>query len=178
MKPLRIAFGCQARVGKDTACEYLQKRYGGVIYHFSDPLYQIMHYSQDVCGFPRQKDVKFLQWIGTEWARAQKDTVWVDHTLNKVPVDQNCFIGDVRFRNEARALADAGFLCVRIIRSDRPIDRNAACRPSYPRFYHNWCLKTILRRKNDKSTGWCHTRWRLRFLCAIDGKIYGKISSR
>ncbi len=123
---MRIAFGCQARVGKDTACEYLKKRYGGEIYHFSDPLYQILHYTQDLCGFPRQKDVKFLQWVGTEWGRAQKDTVWIDAVLDKLPSEGNCYIGDLRFPNEAAALRRAGFVCVRIVRDDRPIDRNAA----------------------------------------------------
>ncbi len=125
MPPLHFAFGCQARVGKDTACEYLKEQYGGVVYHFSDPLYQILHHAQDVCGFPQVKDVKFLQWVGTEWGRTQKESVWVDATLTRVPSDQNCFIGDLRFPNEIQALRDAGFLCVRITRTDRPIDRNA-----------------------------------------------------
>jgi hypothetical protein len=124
MSSLRIAFGCQARVGKDTACNYLREKYGGSVHHFSDPLYQILHHAQDVCGFPRSKDVKFLQWVGTEWGRAQKESVWVDSTLNCIPNDQNCFIGDLRFPNEIKALRDAGFLCVRITRTDRPIDRN------------------------------------------------------
>ncbi|KKL69126.1 hypothetical protein LCGC14_2118080 [marine sediment metagenome] len=124
MTLLRIAFGCQARVGKDTACEYLKKKYGGEIYHFSDPLYQILYYAQDLCGFPRQKDVKFLQWVGTEWGRSQKESVWVDTTLNKVPSEGNCFIGDLRFGNELDKLRKAGFICIRIVRDDRPIDRN------------------------------------------------------
>ena len=125
MPPIRIAFGCQARVGKDTACEYLKEKYGGTVYHFSDPLYDILHYAQDTCGFPRTKDVKFLQWIGTEWGRAQKESVWVDSTLNRLVVDQNCYIADVRFPNEVESLQRIGFLCVRVIRDDRPIDRNA-----------------------------------------------------
>jgi len=125
MSHLRIAFGCQARVGKDTACEYLQEKYDGVIYHFSDPLYQILHYAQDLCDFPRTKDVKFLQWVGTEWGRTQKDSVWVDATLRRVPDEENCFVGDIRFPNEVQALRDLGFMCVRITRTDRPIDRNA-----------------------------------------------------
>lgn len=52
---LRIAFGCQSRVGKDYACEYLQKRYGGVILHFSDPLYN----AQSICGFSKKKILNF-----------------------------------------------------------------------------------------------------------------------
>ena len=126
MPPLRIAFGCQARVGKDTACEYLKNKYGGNVYHFSDPLYDILYYAQDVCGFKRKKDVKFLQWIGTEWGRELKDTVWVDSALNRIDQSQNCFIADLRFRNEIKELKQYGFRCVRIVRNDRPIDRNAS----------------------------------------------------
>lgn len=122
---LRIAFGCQARVGKDTACDYLQQKYGGVIHHFSDSLYDILHYAQRTCGFPIEKDTKFLQWVGTEWGRDKKDSVWVDATLRNVPNDKPCFIGDVRYPNELEALKKAGFTCVRIVRTDRPIDRNA-----------------------------------------------------
>ena len=45
MSSLRIAFGCQARVGKDTACNYLREKYGGSVHHFSDPLYLYSHIS-------------------------------------------------------------------------------------------------------------------------------------
>ena len=64
-----LAFGSQARTGKDTACKYLVEKYGGTIYHFSDPLYQILHYAQEICGFDKKKDVKFcieLKIDGTE----------------------------------------------------------------------------------------------------------------
>lgn len=122
---LKFAFGCQARVGKDIACTYLQKKYGGNIYHFSDPLYKILHYAQDVCGFPHSKDVKFLQWIGTEWGRSQNDSVWINTTLKNISNEHNSFVGDLRFPNELEALRKNGFVCVRIIRKDRPIDRNA-----------------------------------------------------
>nr|QBK87376.1 MAG: deoxynucleotide monophosphate kinase [Marseillevirus LCMAC201] len=126
MTQLRLAFGCQARVGKDTACEYLKMKYGGGVYHFADPLYDILYYAQDLCGFQHQKDVKFLQWVGTEWGRTQKDTVWIDATLNRLPAKENCYVGDLRFPNEVTSLQKAGFVCIRIIRDDRPIDRDSS----------------------------------------------------
>lgn len=125
MSQIKIAFGCQARVGKDTACEYLQRKYGGSILRFAAPLYDILHYAQDRCGFPRRKDVKFLQWIGTDWAREQNPNVWIDCLVRQVNDTDNVFVPDLRFRNEFDALRARGFKCVRIIRSDRPIDRAA-----------------------------------------------------
>lgn len=125
MTQLKIAFGCQARVGKDTVCEYLQQKYGGKILRFAAPLYDILHFAQDQCGFPRSKDVKFLQWIGTEWAREQNPNVWIDCLLRKVNDTDNVYVPDLRFQNELAALRQNGFKCVRIVRNDRPIDRSA-----------------------------------------------------
>lgn len=121
---LKIAFGCQARTGKDTCCEYLKEKYGGQILRFSGNLYDILHYAQDVCGFDREKDTKFLQWIGTEWGRSKDPNVWVKSTLSKVDPSTNTYVADVRFRNEADALKKAGFTLVRVVRDDRPIDRD------------------------------------------------------
>lgn len=121
---LRIAFGCQSRVGKDSVCEFLADTFGGKVYHFSDELYSILYYAQQVCGFEKEKDVKFLQWIGTEWARSIDENVWVNALMNKLPDNQNCFIADLRFRNELTELRRAGYKCVRIVRDDRPIDRD------------------------------------------------------
>ena len=114
--PLRIAFGSQARVGKDTACEYLQEKYGGQILHFSDPIYDILHYAQGVAGFEKIKDRSFLQWVGTEWGRTQNENVWVDATIKRIPPDENCYISDVRFPNELKTLQENGFTCIKIIR--------------------------------------------------------------
>lgn len=126
MTALKIAFGCQARTGKDTCCEYLQKRYGGQILRFSGSLYEILHHAQEVCGFEKEKDTKFLQWIGTEWAREKDPNVWVRSTLKKIDRDSNTFIADLRFENEARALKMEGFILVKVLREDRPIDRDTA----------------------------------------------------
>lgn len=120
---MKIAFGCQARVGKDIACKYLQTKHGGVVLHFSDALYNILHFAQETCRFSIEKDVQFLQWVGM-WARSKNPAVWINTLLGNVPKDDNVYIGDLRFRNEFQALKDAGFTCIRIIRDDRPIDRD------------------------------------------------------
>lgn len=125
-KPLRIAFGHKARVGKDTACNYLKNKYGGTILHFSDALYDIMNYAQKKCNFPEEKDPKFLQYIGTDWARSKNNNVWIDLTLQNLKDNENYFIGDVRFPNEIEALREHGFKCIKIVRPNRPIDRDTS----------------------------------------------------
>lgn len=127
MSGVRLAFGCQARVGKDHAAAYLVKRYGGRILRFSEPLYDIMYYAQDKAGFPRSKDVRFLQMVGTDWARTIKPDVWAEclvASLKDIPADENVFVVDVRFENEAELLRKNGFHIVRIVRPNAVIDRD------------------------------------------------------
>lgn len=119
---MKLCFGYQSRVGKDTACEYLQNQYSGTILHFSDPLYAILHYSQDVCGFEKVKDPTFLQNIGM-WARNQNKNVWVNNLEKKIGAG-NTFVTDARFINEIEMLKRNGFKCVKITKPDRVIDRN------------------------------------------------------
>lgn len=112
----RIAFGYKRRVGKDTSCDYLMSKYGGVKLSFAEPLYEILYFAQNVCGFKKTKDRKFLQFIGTEWARTINDNVWVDLLKEKIKQNNNhnIYISDVRFKNEFKALKDHGFTCIQI----------------------------------------------------------------
>lgn len=113
---IKIAFGYKQRVGKDTACDYLTKHYGGIKLSFSEPLYCILNFAQNICGFDQSKDRRFLQFVGTEWARTINDKVWIELMIEKIKdnVDQNIFISDLRFKNEAKVLKDLGFVCVEI----------------------------------------------------------------
>ena len=63
---IKIAFGYKMGVGKDEACSYLIKKYGGEKISFASPLYDIQHHAQRVCGFEEEKDRQFLQFIGTQ----------------------------------------------------------------------------------------------------------------
>ena len=65
----KVAFGYKMGVGKDTAVDYLISRHGGKRISFADPIYNIMNYAQEVCGFEPEKDRYFLQLVGTDWAR-------------------------------------------------------------------------------------------------------------
>jgi hypothetical protein len=121
MTIMRIAFGCEARVGKDTACSYIMGMFPniGVQLSFAAALYDILHYAQETCGFPKAKDRKFLQWIGTEWARAISPNVWTDIVKRKIeaiPIDTTIIVTDVRFPNEADMLRAMGFTLVKIHR--------------------------------------------------------------
>jgi hypothetical protein len=117
---LRLAFGCQKRVGKDTSCEYMQKKYGGHILSFATPLYEIMNMTQKKLNLPQKKNREFLQTVGM-WAHSQNENIWVDYLvnqLNQIPVNENVFISDVRFKNEMRALKDREFTLIRIKRNN------------------------------------------------------------
>jgi hypothetical protein len=121
-KTTLIAFGYQARVGKDTAAEYLTKKNGGVTLSFAKAIYDIMAFAQETCGFPQEKDRHFLQYIGTQWARAKDADVWLNVVIRKIKSllaeDPNrpIYITDVRFPNEFDALEALGFTMVNMRR--------------------------------------------------------------
>ncbi len=117
---LRIGFGYEARVGKDTAADFLIAEYGGGIrLSFAAPLYEIQAFIQERCGLPKEKDRRLLQILGTEWGRERDPEIWVNlllRDLDKLPKETNVFITDVRFPNEIAALKSRGFLLVHIER--------------------------------------------------------------
>ena len=125
-KRLLIAFGCQSRVGKDSCCEYLQKKYGGFIISHAQPIYTYMHDTQHKFGFEHKKDPQFLQFMG-QWVCKHDPNFWVEQ-LNKkiddIPQDENIYVSDVRKNVELKNLQQRGFVLVRIDRPDRPIDRD------------------------------------------------------
>jgi hypothetical protein len=125
---VRIAFGHKKRVGKDTACDYLISKYGGIKMSFAEPLYDILHHAQRVCGFEVSKDRPFLQFVGTEWARSKDADVWVKLLSHKVSnsaaINDNIFVSDLRFRNEFAMLKTLGFACVLINSGQRSLQEH------------------------------------------------------
>ena len=123
---MKIAFGYKMRSGKDTSVDYLISKYGGQKISFSKPLYDILYYAQKICNFPLEKDRKFLQWIGTDWAREKDDNVWVNSALKSIEnIDGNVYCSDVRFINEFRALKENGFILIKIERNLIQSDQNS-----------------------------------------------------
>lgn len=117
--PVRIAFGCQSRVGKDESVKYLIEKYGGTKISFAEPLYMIQNFAQLTCKFPQGKDRRFLEWVGTEWARKRDPDVWVNLALGKAKtIKGNIYISDIRFPNELITLKKQGWFTIKILRED------------------------------------------------------------
>lgn len=139
MQGLKIGFGYKARSGKDTSAEYLQGQYGGQIFKFAQPLYDIMNAVHKISKVDSFKDTKLLTWVGTEWGRSINENIWVNNCLDRIreaekqgcymsgePFVNNFFITDVRFPNEAEALKANGFYLVKVNRNDRPQEERAS----------------------------------------------------
>ena len=127
---MKIAFGYKMSSGKDTCVDYIIQKYGGHKVSFSKYLYDILHYAQKVCGFDIEKDRKFLQWVGTEWAREKDPDVWVRLTIqeseqiekDKKNEKKNIYCSDVRFLNEFEALKKNGWIMIKINRPENKSD--------------------------------------------------------
>ena len=128
---VKIAFGYKARSGKDTAAEYIARKYHAYNIRFAGALYDIMGFAQDRLGIPRVKDSANMQLIGQGFRDRYGPNVWVnaallDYTraLKSDPDVEIVTVADMRYRKEADTLRDAGFYLVHISRPDRPIDRD------------------------------------------------------
>lgn len=121
---MKIAFGGNMGVGKDTAVEYLQLKYPqAIVTSFAEPIYEILKFSQNICNFTPEKDRKFLQFIGTDWARNKDPNVWVNLVLEKTKTKNCCLLSDIRFLNELVALKENNWICIRITRNDTEKNR-------------------------------------------------------
>lgn len=114
---MKISFCGKMGSGKDISVKYLINKYSGEKISFSKPLYDILYYSQKTCGFNIEKDRKFLQWIGTEWARNIDENVWLKLFHKNMPMIGNVYCSDVRFINEFNFLKKDGFIVIKLIRN-------------------------------------------------------------
>lgn len=83
-----------------------------------------------MCGKCSPTHVKFtfrslMQWWGTEYRRAQDDNYWVKKTLDLCSGNEVYIISDLRFKNEAKGIRDAGGYLIRVERPGRPSISNA-----------------------------------------------------
>lgn len=135
---LIVGLGCTAQVGKDTAAEYLEKKFYGKVKRvaFADKLKQI---AMDLFGLSWEQcygsqEIKesvdprynltpreILQGIG-EKMREIHPSIWVDTVFN-VTIPQleaqgfDCvIISDVRYPNEADRVHAAGGVVVKVLR--------------------------------------------------------------
>ena len=115
---LKISFCGKAGSGKDISVKYLIDKYGGEKIYFSKPIYDILYYAQNLCGFKLEKDRKFLQWVGTEWGRNINPNIWVELAVKDIPIKGNVYVSDVRFLNEFYTLKKQGFINIKMIRNN------------------------------------------------------------
>lgn len=121
---LKIAFVGKLGSGKDTSANYFINKYGGIKLSFAEPLYDILHYAQEKCKFPIEKDRKFLQFVGTEWARSIDENIWIKMLLEKSKtINDNLYCSDVRFKNELLSLKEEGWICIKLNRNHVNKDR-------------------------------------------------------
>ena len=119
---LKIAFGGVMGSGKDTCVDYLCTKYPEhTRISFAGALYDILSYAQEKCGFEKNKARKFLQFIGTEWARNIDENVWINIVLGK-DIKGVGLLSDIRFPNEFNALKNNDWICIKVTRDN--IDKN------------------------------------------------------
>ena len=129
-----VGFGHKARVGKDSAADYLVRAYGYTKKSFAYPLKEGI--GKGVFGLTDEqmdtgKEVidpywnmtprQILQLAGTEGGRnIFGDTLWIKALYRDISQDltKNYVITDVRYRNEAEAIQSWGG---KVIRIDRDI---------------------------------------------------------
>jgi hypothetical protein len=116
-----------AGAGKDTVAALLIEQHGGRVASFAGPLYEFV---SAITGIPRYRLAdratkeavipwlgksprQLLQTLGTEWGRQSvADDIWVRSLLERIRPWLNdgltVIVTDVRFDNEAEAIAAAG----------------------------------------------------------------------
>ncbi len=130
IKPIRIAFGHQSRVGKDTAADYICNTYGANTCRFSSGIYHIAESIQAYLGRDKVKDPGLLQFLGEGLRQHYGDDVWVNPAresicdLMQLLPQSNITVTDLRHINEAEMLTELGFITVKIVRPDCVIDRD------------------------------------------------------
>lgn len=141
MKPLLIGFAGRKRSGKTTAAELLMAHHGFAGVSFAQPMRRFV---ADLLGITlaeleqvKEEPVDWLdgeatprhmlQTLGTEWGREMvHPELWVRTTMRAADdLRSNGYavaISDVRFENEAKAIAARGGFVVEITRPDLLLD--------------------------------------------------------
>ena len=122
---MKIALVAEAGGGKDFLAEHLISCYGFTRYAFADEVRKIAAlYFQKQFGDTQNKNRSLLQAIGTKFREIDED-VWVNALMLKIRKEielrrhNNYSMGlfvvtDCRMPNEYQALADEGFIFIRI----------------------------------------------------------------
>jgi len=128
-----IGLSGKAQAGKDTFCEYLQKKHNESIspahgdrhmigrISFGDALKSL---GREIFGWDGKKDAKgrrFLQVLGTEVGQVYDILFWVKRAwMQKPPLKVNYIVTDVRFPHEFDYIREQGGILIRIERTISP----------------------------------------------------------
>lgn len=133
MNSYKLLLAGKQRAGKDQFAifirEYAERRGGRVCtLRLSEPLYDCLEAVQKRLNLPLGKDRKFLQWLGTDWARKQNPNIFIELLLEQYWKDREKFdasaeyaftlylVVDARLQNELEELTSRGFKSILIKR--------------------------------------------------------------
>lgn len=105
-----VAFAGQMGAGKSTAARYLASAYGYQPRNISEPIYDLV---EKLWGPEARSDRALLQDVGSK-LREIDQGVWVNHYVRSLPTSGHVVNDTLRFPNEYWALADAGFVTIRV----------------------------------------------------------------
>lgn len=133
MTPHLIGLSGRARVGKDTAAQYLTNAYGYTQYAFAKPIKDMLQaagfergYYNDETNPQSKEDVipalgcsyrKLAQTLGTEWGRSIHPEFWLllaQRFVGEIPKECGVVVSDLRFENEAEWIRAEGGLVIHI----------------------------------------------------------------
>lgn len=118
-KPIRIAFGCQSRVGKDTAARYVVEQFGCKLFSFASPVYDICDCIQSTLNIPNVKHRELLKFIGEGLKDVYRNrALWAEHLEDRIKSERDIVVSDLRFPEELQMLKRHGFKTIMIIRDE------------------------------------------------------------
>jgi len=113
---IKIGLSGHAGSGKSTIAQQLVEHYGFKRYSFATKLKEICKdLFPEILALPKAEHRWLLQTVGTEMFRSIDDKVWVKYLLRQMEGGK-VVVDDVRFKNEAEALREAGFKTILVDR--------------------------------------------------------------
>lgn len=118
------AFGHQAGSGKDAVCKVLVEEFGYTRVFFAEPVYRITEAIQEILELPKEKNRALLQFIGEGLREVLGQDIWIRYAMRRITehlrAGRKICVSDLRYRDEAAALREAGFALVKVERPNRP----------------------------------------------------------
>lgn len=128
--PKRIALCGQISSGKSVVAAHLVQRYGFEQYSFAHKLKTLC---VDLFGM-ESKDRVLLQRVSAKLREVDND-VWLLYLVNRMPIDRDIVVSDVRYVDEYELLLDLGFLMLRMqVSRSSQLNRIKGLYPGMPEF--------------------------------------------